>query len=159
MAKIIISNAKRFSAVFSERTLALYNPVSGYTVEYFKRLFVNWSLPLLTWNSHDVKCVEDILDMLRLVGQWQGKLQDAKPRFNAHAHPPTILRDNGLKDQKVRFPVFAKQSAPYVQWVRDEEQGSRWLVHGYAFNNDLPSLGAYFSALSKLKDEFLKINR
>ncbi len=156
MAKIIVSNAKRISVNFSELELKKYSPIAGYTVSHMKRLFVNWSLPLMTWQSHDVRCVDDVLEMLRLIGQWQGKLQDKKPRFNGHAHPATILRDLGLRDQKIRFPVFAKQSAPYVQWERNE-QYTGWLIHGFSFNDDLPSLGACFSALTALKNEYTKM--
>lgn len=159
MAKVIASNDGRFQAVFSEREFSKYNPIRAQVVKYQKRVFVNWSLPLMTWDGHDVRCVEDILDMLKKIGNWQGRLQDKQPLFGGHAHKPTILRDNGLHDQKVRFPVFAKQSAPYVQWVRNDDEGSRWLVHGFSFNDDIPSIGAYFAAITKLKTEFIKINK
>lgn len=159
MARIVANNKNRIGVRFSERTLADYGVISAYSVKYGKRLFVNWTLPLLMWNSHDGRCVEDVLDLLKKIGNWQGALQDRQPKYGGHAHKPTILRDNGLQDQKIRFPVFAKQSAPYVQWVRNEDEGSRWLVHGFAFNDDLPSLGAYFAALTKLKAEWVKMNR
>lgn len=159
MARIILNNKGRISLRFSERALAGYGTITAYSIQYGKRLFVNWSLPLLVWSSHDVRCVEDVLDLLKKIGNWQGKLQDRQPKFGGHAHKPTILRDNGLADQKIRFPVFAKQSAPYVQWVRNEDEGSRWLVHGFTFNDDLPSLGAYFAALTKLKAAWQKINK
>lgn len=158
MAKVLISNSRRFSAAFSEMKLKKFSPIEARTTEHLKRLFVNWTLPLMTWQSQDQRCIDDVLDMLRALGQWQGKLQDKKPRFNGHAHPPTILRDNGLTDQKIRFPVFAKQSAPYVQWERNE-QYTGWMIHGFTFNDDLPSLGAYFSALTALKKEYTKMLR
>lgn len=160
MAKIIVSNQMRFYAEFSEMEFREFGSVLGVVTRLpkQKKVFVNFTLPLLTWSGHDVRCVEDVLDMLRKMGNWHGKLQDRQPKFGGHAHKPTILRDNGLSDQKVRFPVFAKQSAPYVQWERTDD-GSRWLVHGYAFNDDLPSIGAYFAALTRLKKEFLKINK
>lgn len=158
MAKVIISNAKRIMVAFSEMELKKYNFVEAYTISHYKRLFVNWSLPLMTWTSHDQRCVDDVLEALRLIGKWQGKLQDRQPRFNGHAHPPTILRDEGLRDQKIRFPVFAKQSAPYVQWERNEMY-TGWMIHGYSFNDDLPSLGAYFSALTALKEAYTKMLR
>ena len=158
MAKFVVNNSSRFSIFFSDLSLKEFGPVTGYTVKHAKRIFINWTLPLLTWSSHDVRCVEDVLDMLKKIGNWQGKIQDRQPKFGGHAHKPTILRDNGLDDQKIRFPVFAKQSAPYVQWVRDVD-GSRWLVQGFTFNDDLPSLGAYFAALTKLKGEWGKMQR
>jgi len=161
MAKIIVSNQVRFSAEFSELELREFGSVVGVVTRLpkQKKIFVNWSLPLLTWSGHDIRCAEDVLDMLRKAANWQGKLQNAQPKLGGHAHKPTILRDNGLRDQKIRFPVFAKQSAPFVQWVRNEDDDSQWLVHGYTFNDDLPSVGAYFAALTKLKEEYVKMNR
>ena len=159
MAQIISNQKNLFRIQFSEMELAPYGVITVSTVKRGPRVFVNWALPLLTWDSHDARCADDILDALKKIGNWQGKLQDRQPKYGGHSHKPTILRDNGLKDQKIRFPVFAKQSEPYVQWVRDTEQGSRWLVHGFTFNDDLPSLGAYFAALTKLKSEWVVMNR
>ena len=159
MAVIRRSTDGVFLATFEEDELQEFGAVSGYVVRRNRRIFVNWSLPLLTWSGHDIRCAEDVLDMLRKAANWQGKLQNAQPKLGGHAHKPTILRDNGLKDQKIRFPVFAKQSAPFVQWVRNEDDDSQWLVHGYTFNDDLPSVGAYFAALTKLKEEYVKMNR
>lgn len=158
MAKLMLSNTKRISVAFSEMELKKYGPVTAYSVKHLKRLFVNWTLPLMTWQSHDVRCVDDVLGMLRLIGNWQGKLQDRQPRFGGHAHRATILRDNGLTDQKIRFPVFAKQSAPFVQWERNEVY-TGWMIHGFTFNDDLSSIGAYFAALTKLKNEYVKMLR
>ena len=159
MAVIRRSTDGVFLATFEEDELQEFGAVSGYVVRRNRRIFVNWSLPLLTWSGHDIRCAEDVLDMLRKAANWQGKLQNAQPKLGGHAHKPTILRDNGLRDQKIRFPVFAKQSAPFVQWVRNEDDDSQWLVHGYTFNDDLPSVGAYFAALTKLKEEYVKMNR
>ena len=159
MAVIRRSTDGVFLATFEEDELQEFGAVSGYVVRRNRRIFVNWSLPLLTWSGHDIRCAEDVLDMLRKAANWQGKLQNAQPKLGGHAHKPTILRDNGLKDQKIRFPVFAKQSAPFVQWVRNEDDDSQWLVHGYTFNDDLPSVGAYFAARTKLKEEYVKMNR
>lgn len=158
MAKVLVSNQYRLSVAFSEKTLAVYGPVQATVTKYAKRLFVNWALPLLTWDDHDVRCAEDAIDLIRKFGIWQGRLQDKQPRFNAHAPEPTILRDEGLNDQKIRYPVFMKQSAPYVQWTRDAD-GARWLVQGFSFNDDLPSVGAYFSAMTKLKEQYVIMNR
>lgn len=157
MAKIKINQNNRLVVEFSEREFSGQMIVAT-AVRHRKRIFVNWGLPLLTWDAHDIRCVEDILDAIRKVGNWQSKLQGQNVRWGAHAHKPTILRNNGLSDQKVRYPVFAKQSEPYVQWKRDDE-GSEWLVQGYFFNDDLPSAAAYYAALRNLKDRFVEINR
>lgn len=158
MAVVKINNKSTFVVCFQQRELG-DGFVEASAVRKNKLIFVNWTLPLLTWSGHDIKCVEDILDMIKRVANWQGKIQNVQPKLGAHAHKPTILRNNGLKDQKIRFPIFAKQSAPFVQWVRNEEEDSQWLVHGYTFNNDLPSAGAYFAALTKLKEEYVAMNR
>lgn len=157
MAKIIASNKSRIVVAFSEPALRKYGKVTAYAFKYYNRIFVNWNLPLITWGRQDLRCAEDILDLIRKVANWQARLQDKNTRFNAHSHKPTIRRDNGLTDQKIRIPVFAKESAPFVQWVRDEN-GSQWLVHGYTFNDDIPSAVAYYAALRTLVDMWREMN-
>lgn len=150
-----VKNLKKLEIKFHAAELREFT-ITGmtYTVGKGKnaRLFVNVSLPWLTWETHAQECAKEVLDALKLAAKWQGDLQGKQPTINSHAHPATIQRDNGLLDRKVRFPVFATTSEPYVQYVRDEN-GERWDVQGYFFSDSLPGIGAYYAALRQLADE------
>ena len=150
-----VKNQKKLEIKFHTSELRRFT-ITGlvYTVGKGKnaRRFVNVSLPWITWETHGQECARELADALRMAAKWQGDLQDKQPTLTAHAHPPTIDRDNGLLDQKVRFPVFATTSEPYVQYTRDEN-GERWDVQGYFFSDSLPGVCAYYAALRKLADE------
>lgn len=148
-------NSKKIEIKFHAAELRRFTIVGmTYTIGKGKhaRLFVNVSLPWLTWTTHAQECAKEVLDALKMVAKWQGDLQKKQPTLNAHAHKPTIDRNNGLQDRKYRFPVFANTSEPYVQFTSDEN-GERWDVQGYYFSDSLPAIGAYYAALRALADK------
>lgn len=151
----VIKNGSRIVVKFHNLELRQYR-IEGMTYEVGKgkgrRLFVNVSIPWLTWSTHEQQCAEEILEALRVVAKWQGDLQDKQPTLNAHAHKPTIYRNNSLVDQKIRYPIYANTSAPYVQFNRDDS-GVRWDVHGQYLSDSLPGVCATFIALRRLATE------
>lgn len=151
MAIAKVQTNVRCLVLFNERELAGYR-IEARAVRYNRRIFVNFSLPYMKWQSHERRCAVDVIEGLKLVGKWQAGLQEKQTGFNAHAHKPTIFRNNGLADQKVRFPVFANHSVPHVQFVRGEDGYAEWNVMGFYFNDDLPSVRAYVAAISALVD-------
>lgn len=152
MAIVKVQSNARCLVLFNERELAQYK-IEARAVKYNRKVFVNFALPYMKWKGHDRRCAEDVIEALKLVGKWQAGLQEKQTGFNAHAHNPTIFRDNGLTDQKVRFPVFANHSEPHVQYIRDADGYGEWNVMGFYFNDDLPSVRAYVAALSALVDK------
>lgn len=152
---VVIKNGSRIVVKFNASELRQYS-ITGYTYEVGKgkgrRLFVNVSIPWLTWNTHEQECAAEILEALRMVAKWQGDLQDKQPTLNSHAHKPTIYRNNSLVDQKIRYPIYANTSYPYVQFERFDG-GVRWDVHGQFLSDSLPGVCATFIALQKLAAE------
>lgn len=151
---VIAKSPKRIVIKFHALELRPYL-INGHTYEVgkgkAKKLFVNITIPWLTWTSHGKECAGEVLEALRVVAQWQGKLQDKQPRLNSHAHKPTIDQTNGHY-RKLRYPVYFDRDEPYVQFERGEEE-TRWDVGGMFIQDNLPAIGLLFSALQKLDSE------
>lgn len=144
MAIIKINNLKRIVVNFQEEELRPYIGIEARVTTWQKKNFVNFALPFITWQGHDLRVARDLIDALQKVGNFAAKVKGARAGWNAHAHEPTILRED-----KIRVPVYANHSEPYVQ-VERVDGFVKWTVQGHYFNDDLPSVVAYVAALSKL---------
>ncbi len=144
MAITKVNTATRCVVAFQERELAGYRWLEAGVVKWQNKKCVNFALPFITWQGHDLRVARDLSDALKKVGNFQAKIKGTRANWNAHAHEPTILRED-----KIRVPVYANHSEPYVQAERVDGY-VKWSVQGHYFNDDLPSVVAYVAAVTKL---------
>jgi hypothetical protein len=148
MAKIKITTRNKIVAVFQSRELARYGPQTAYIERYAGMVYVNYSLPFLTWHGNDVRVIEDLIEALKLIGNSASKVKgEGAGGWTGSAHPPTI--NHSLK---IRYPVYAKHSDPHVQIERVNDF-VKWSVDGHFFKDDIPSMRAYVAALTQLRDK------
>lgn len=146
MALIRKSNIKKgIEVVYQEVELSPYVGLVAYVYPWQKKKFVNFSLPFMTWQGHDRRVAEDLIDALKKVGRFQQKVTGRRAAWNAHAHEPTISTPN-----KVRVPVYGNHSEPFVQVERGADEFVKWTVKGHYFNDDLASVVAYVAAIQQL---------
>lgn len=149
MAKIKVSTKKKIVVAFQERELRNYPLIQATIVAHQDAVFVDFALPYLTWQGHDRRVVEDIIDLLKKIGNYSARAKgNQSAGWKASTHKPTISTTN-----KIRIPVYARHSEPYVQAERGADGFVKWSVMGHAFNDDLPSVAAYVAALTRLMTE------
>jgi len=147
MAVVKVNTNNKMVVAFQSKELAKYGRLTAF-VERHGGVFVNFSLPYIVWKGHDVQVIEDIISAIKLLGNFCAKVTTGKPvGWQAFSHPPTILNES-----KIRLPVFANHSHPYVQAERTEDGYVHYTVEGYSFFNDVPSAKSYVGALTKLKE-------
>lgn len=144
MAIIKVNTATRCVVAFQERELSVYRWLEAGVVKWQKKSFVNFASPFITWQGHDLRCAVDLIDALKKIGNFAAKIKGTRAGWNAHAHEPTINRSD-----KIRVPVYANHSEPFVQ-VERLDGVVKWTVQGHYFNDDLPSAVAYVAAITKL---------
>lgn len=151
MAKIKISTQNKIVVVFQSRELARYSGLTGLVERHNGVTYVNTYLPFMTWQGHDTQVVEDVIEAVKLLGNYAMRMQGQDISWSSFAHPATIMRP-----EKIRFPVYALHSDPHVQAERIPVVGKegfvKWSVDGHFFNSDVPSMRAYVAALTKLRD-------
>lgn len=163
MARIKQSNEKKGIYVqFQERELRQYDGIRATVVFSRGKPFVNFNLPYITWQGHDKRVCSELIDALKMVGNFSAKVTGKNAGgWNGHAHPATIDRNNGLTDQKVRFPVFKYHSDPHVQFLTGQDPSGEtyieWNIDGHYFNDDIPAIRAYVAALTDLQDAAWRI--
>lgn len=154
MAKILVQSKSKIVVMLMEMELMRYgNLQMDIHGKLPQRVYCNAGLPFMTWQGHDGRVVNDIIDAIKKMGNYAAKIKGTKIGWGLTPWAATVRTE-----RKIRFPVFAKHSEPYVQAERGDDGYVTWTMHGHYFNDDLPSMVAYVAALEKLKTE-VKANR
>ncbi len=154
MAKTLVQSKAKMVICLTEYELLRYGylqmDIHG---KLPQRVFCNVALPYMTWQGHDTRVVNDIIDAIKKLGNYAAKMKGTKTGWGLTPWKATVKTET-----KIRFPVFQKHSSPYVQAERRDDGFVVWSAQGHYFNDDIPSMVAYAAALEKLRTE-VKANK